>query len=60
MAKRGREVDPRWEWTEPTGSIRPPRSGQSDFTSMNDLRITIGGEPFDHLVYHFVLPSSVW
>lgn len=34
--------------------------GQSDFTSMNDLRITIGGEPFDHLVYHFMLPYSRW
>jgi len=27
---------------------------------MNDLGITIGGEPFDHLVYHFVLPYSWW
>ena len=34
--------------------------GQSDFTSMNDLRITIDGERFDHLVYHFVLPYSRW
>jgi transposase len=39
---------------------RPGEYGQSDFTSMNDLRITIGGEPFDHLVYHFVLPYSRW
>src|SRR5438067_1716366 len=34
--------------------------GQSDFTSMNDLGITIGGERFDHLLYHFVLPYSRW
>lgn len=34
--------------------------GQSDFTSMNDLGITIGGEGFDHLLYHFVLPYSRW
>ena len=34
--------------------------GQSDFTSMNELGITIGGERFDHLVYHFVLPYSRW
>jgi hypothetical protein len=27
---------------------------------MNDLRITIDGEGFDHLVYHFVLPYSRW
>ncbi|HLA13380.1 MAG TPA: IS21 family transposase [Gemmatimonadaceae bacterium] len=39
---------------------RPGEYGQSDFTSMNDLRITIDGEEFDHLVYHFVLPYSQW
>lgn len=39
---------------------RPGEYGQSDFTSMNDLGITIDGEPFDHLVYHFVLPYSRW
>jgi len=33
---------------------------QSDFTSMNELGITIGGEPFDHLYFHFVLPYSNW
>lgn len=39
---------------------RPGEYAQSDFTSMNDLRITIGGETFDHLLYHFVLPYSNW
>ena len=39
---------------------RPGEYAQSDFTSMNDLAITIDGEPFDHLVYHFVLPYSQW
>src|SRR5258706_16210742 len=39
---------------------RPGEYGQSDFTSMNDLKITIEGEQFDHLVYHFVLPYSRW
>lgn len=39
---------------------RPGEYGQSDFTSMNDLEITIGGEMFDHLIYHFVLPYSQW
>lgn len=39
---------------------RPGEYGQSDFTSMNDLGITIGGEPFDHLFYHFMLPYSRW
>lgn len=39
---------------------RPGEYAQSDFTSMNDLGITIEGEAFDHLVYHFVLPYSRW
>lgn len=39
---------------------RPGEYAQSDFTSMNDLGITLDGEPFDHLVYHFVLPYSQW
>lgn len=39
---------------------RPGEYAQSDFTSMKDLGITIGGEPFDHLLYHFVLPYSNW
>jgi transposase len=39
---------------------RPGEAGQSDFTSMNDLGITLGGERFDHLLYHFVLPYSNW
>ena len=39
---------------------RPGEYAQSDYTSMNDLRITIDGERFDHLVYHFVLPYSRW
>jgi transposase len=39
---------------------RPGEYAQSDFTSMNDLGITIDGEPFEHLVYHFVLPYSQW
>jgi hypothetical protein len=32
----------------------------SDFTSMNSLAVTIAREPFDHLVYHFVLTYSHW
>jgi len=39
---------------------RPGEYAQSDFTSMNDLGITIDGEKFGHLVYHFVLPYSQW
>jgi len=33
---------------------------QSDFTYMNELGVTIGGEVFDHLMYHFVLTYSNW
>jgi hypothetical protein len=32
----------------------------SDFTHMTELGVTIAGEPFDHLVYHFVLTYSNW
>ena len=39
---------------------RPGRQGQSDFTNMNELKITIRGEPYEHLCYHFVLPWSNW
>jgi len=38
----------------------PGRLGQSDFTRMKKLRVTIGGEPFDHMIYHFVLTYSNW
>jgi hypothetical protein len=33
---------------------------QTDGTCMNDLGITILGEPFEHLVIHSVLPYSNW
>jgi hypothetical protein len=33
---------------------------QSDFTSMDSLGVTIGGIPFPHLIYHFVLTYSNW
>ncbi len=38
----------------------PGRAGQSDFTRMKSLEITIAGEPFEHMLYHFVLPYSNW
>jgi transposase len=38
----------------------PGRLCQSDFTHMDKLRITICGQPFSHLVYHFVLTYSNW
>ena len=38
----------------------PGGLGASDFTSMNSLRVTIAGQPFDHLLYHFTLTYSNW
>ena len=38
----------------------PGRLGASDFTHLTDLGVTINGEPFAHLVYHFVLTYSNW
>lgn len=38
----------------------PGRLCASDFTFMNDLGITIQGQRFDHLLYHFVLTYSNW
>ena len=32
----------------------------SDFTHMNTLNITIAGQRFDHMVYHFVMTYSNW
>ncbi len=32
----------------------------SDFTHMKSLGIRIAGQPFDHLLYHFVLTYSNW
>lgn len=34
--------------------------GEMDFTSMNDLRVTLGGLRFDHMIFHFVLTYSNW
>jgi len=36
----------------------PGELAQSDFTHMSDLGVTIGGLPFPHLAYHFVLTYS--
>ena len=37
---------------------QPAERAQSDFTHMEDLGVTIAGEPFPHMVYHFVLTYS--
>jgi hypothetical protein len=38
----------------------PGRLGQSDFTHMTELGITIGRQSFPHLLFHFVLTYSNW
>lgn len=38
----------------------PGKLAESDFTHMSSLGVTIGGEAFPHLVYHFVLSYSNW
>src|SRR5689334_5420182 len=38
----------------------PGRLCASDFIHMTELGITLGGQTFEHLVYHFVLTYSNW
>lgn len=37
---------------------QPGQRGQSDFTHMDELAITIASQPFPHLLFHFVLTYS--
>ena len=39
---------------------KPGELCQSDFTHMGNLGVRIAGQPFDHLLYHFVLTYSNW
>jgi hypothetical protein len=39
---------------------KPGRLCASDFTHMTELGITLAGQTFEHLVYHFVLTYSNW
>ena len=39
---------------------KPGELCQSDFTYMNKLGVTICGQRFDHLIYHFILTYSNW
>ena len=39
---------------------RPGEQAQSDFTYMGKLGVTLAGQPFDHLLNHFVLTYSNW
>jgi len=57
------------QWHATEGPVRevffiqkhlPGRLGQSDFTRMSEIGVTIAGQSFDHMVYHFVLTYSNW
>lgn len=57
----------RWRATEgPAKEVffpqdyKPGELCQSDFTYMKKLNITLSGQRFNHLIYHFVLPYSNW
>lgn len=39
---------------------QPGKLCESDFTHMSSLGMTIQGQAFPHLIYHFVLPYSNW
>lgn len=39
---------------------RPGEAAQTDFTWCTELEVTIGGEPFAHMLCHVVLPYSNW
>ena len=38
----------------------PGRLCESDFTHMTKLEVTLCGQPFNHMIYHFVLTYSNW
>lgn len=40
--------------------ILPGRQSQSDYTHCNRLEVTIDGEAFPHMLFHFMLPYSRW
>jgi hypothetical protein len=38
----------------------PGMMGLSDFTQLKDVTVTIAGQPFEHLLYHYRLAYSGW
>ncbi len=38
----------------------PGEMGLSDFTELKGIEITIGGQPFEHILYHYRLAYSGW
>lgn len=40
--------------------LKPGKQSQSDYTVMNGLGISIAGQQFEHMLFHFMLPYSRW
>lgn len=40
--------------------LQPGKQSQSDYTWCNELAVTICGEAFEHMLFHFMLPYSRW
>src|SRR5271154_4492564 len=38
----------------------PGKQSQSDWTHCNELNVKIDGQPFPHMLFHFMLPYSHW
>lgn len=38
----------------------PGKQSQSDWTHCNELGVKIDGQPFSHMLFHFMLPYSRW
>lgn len=38
----------------------PGKQSQSDWTHCNELGVKIDGQPFQHMLFHFMLPYSRW
>ena len=38
----------------------PGKQSQSDWTHCNELCVTIAGQPFEHMLFHFMLPFCRW
>jgi hypothetical protein len=39
---------------------QPGKQSQSDWTHCSELNITIDGQPYPHMLFHFMLPYSRW
>jgi hypothetical protein len=52
-ATKGPEKEVMFRQQQPSG-----HQGLSDFTTLKRIRLTIQGQPFKHLIYHFRLPYS--